>query len=474
MPTATIQAFIVTEDLELGSRLTESLRSCAVEASTLAGEAAAKRIAEEIPDFIVADLDLKATDPMAFLRRARDRVQPEQCLLLAGPDSLDRAAEAAAIGLAWYQKKPVGPIEVRIAVQRARSAGGFGRFTTGELLGSSPGIQSALKLATQVAPQGGHLLVVGEPGVGKRLLARLIHVKSRRAHQAFRYFSCEGLSERVVEGELFGRDDGHGDGERVDGILRQCHQGTLVIDEISALPVQPQEHLLKCLTMKTIRPHGGRGASAPADVRIIAASSRSLEECVADGRFSRELFERLGGVCLELPPLRARKSDIPMLADHFARRAAELDGRSFKGVAQDGLDRLMRHDWPGNIRELEDMITRAVRHSGGPWLDAESMPSLPDSGNGQSTMIPGSTIQQIEKDAILKTIDAAGGSTGRAARILNMSVRKIQYKLKEYRREAAATLKAETVRAPAQSAPASPSPVPKRKTVFVAKRDRRD
>jgi DNA-binding NtrC family response regulator len=471
MPTPTTQALIVTEDAELGSTLVEVLASHSVQATIVSGGDAAGRLAEAKPDFVVGDLDLARTDPVDLLRTLRSRLEPGQLLLLAGPDSLDHVEEAARLGLPWYQKKPVRELDIRIAVSRALVANGFGNSAQVQLLGSSPGIQSALKLATQVAFRGGHLTVMGEPGVGKRLFGRLIHEQSPRGGQDFRHFSCAGLSESVVDAELFGLEEAHG-GERHEGLLKQCHQGTLMIEEISQLPVRSQQRLLKCLTLKSVRPVRGRANSAPSDVRIFASSSQPLDDLVSSGSFMGELFDRISGVRVDLQPLRDRKSDIPMLADHFVRRSGQRSGRSFKGITPDGLDRLMRHSWPGNVRELEDMIIHAMSVASGPWLAAEDLPALPEAVAGQSAMVPGSTIQEIEKEAILKTIDAAGGSTGRAARILNMSVRKIQYKLKEYRRESASTLRSETVRSvPSPPAAGSDSPLPKKKSVFVAGRD---
>jgi DNA-binding NtrC family response regulator len=333
------------------------------------------------------------------------------------------------------------------------------------MIGSSPGVQTALKVAEQVASSGGHVLLMGEPGVGKRLMARLIHDRSPRALRPFGQFSCEGFRERVVDGELFGREAGSGSDAR-DGLLKLCHRGTLVIDEISKLPAKSQEHLIKCMILNSVRPIGSRSSSAPSDVRIIATTSTDLNEAVRSSDFVRELFDRISGAQAVLAPLRERRSDIPMLADHFVRRAGSRLGKKFKGITSDGLDRLMRHPWPGNVRELEEMVNQSTSRASGPWLAAEDLPALPDA-LGPSGIAPGATIQEIEKEAITRTLDLVGGSTSRAAQILNMSVRKIQYKLKEYRREAASALRSETVR----SLPPQPQPVPTAKTkttVFVA------
>ena len=471
MPTATTHALIVTDDTSLGSLLHELLAARDVEASIVDGDSVRSRIARKTIDLVIADLDLEQTDPLKPLRSLRGRIDPGQVLMLASEHSLDRIERASELGFTWYQKKPVTSTDINVAIRRLQSRNGLHGENKLQILGSSPGIQSALKLAAQAALRNGHLTITGEPGVGKRLLAGFIHENSKRSKQAFRHLSCAGLSERVVDAELFGWTDVHSGGESHEGLLQQCHQGILVIDEISNLSIRSQERLLKALALKTVRVVHGRRVPSRSEVRIIASSSDSLEDRVRDGFFIRELFDRIGGVQLELQPLRARKSDIPMLADHFIRTAGQRLGSSLKGIAPDGLDRLMRYNWPGNIRELEEMITRAVSSVQGPWLDAEDLPALPENASGEAIMVPGSTIQEIEKEAILMTLDAASGSTARAARILNMSVRKIQYKLKEYRRESASTLRSETVSAMARSSSAAVAPVPRKKIVFVANPD---
>lgn len=471
MPTAIMHALIVTDDASLGSLLRGLLAARDIRVSIANGVSARSRIARETHDLVIADLDLEQTESLEPLRSLQGRLDPGQILLLASEHSLDRVERASALGLIWYQKKPVGPVDINVAIRRLQSRNGLQQKGKLQVLGASPGIQSALKLAAQAALRAGHLTVTGEPGVGKHLLARFIHENSRRSKQAFRHLSCAGLSERVVDAELFGWSGAQsGDGSR-EGLVQQCRQGTLVIDEVSRLSIRSQERLLKALTLKRVRAVRGRSAALPSEVRIIATSSNPLEDRVRDGSFIGELFDRLGGVHIELQPLRVRKSDIPILADHFVRTAGQRVGANFKGIASDGLDRLMRYSWPGNVRELKEMITRSVSAVPGPWLSAEDLPALPESANGESIMVPGSTIQEIEKEAILMTLEAAGGSTGRTASILNMSVRKIQYKLKEYRRESASTLRSENVSALSRTSGAPQPPVPRKKVVFVADPD---
>ena len=472
MPIPTSRALIVTEDPELGPVLVDVLDACGVHATITLGANAIDRLIHEDPDFILTDLDIKESDPLQLLQQVRGTVGRDRLLLLASEKSMGRAADAAELGIFGYMKKPISPAEMEAAIRRVRYESQNSQLQSARVIGSNPAIQTAVKLALQVALGSEHLMLVGERGVGKHLLARLIHENSSRRCCSFRQFSCEGQSERVVNSELFGCGDFPDDSEEVKaGLLKQCHQGTLLIDEILKLPVKCQEYLLKCLKLKSVRPFGRRGNAISCDVRIVAASSVDLEEAVRTGEFNRELFELISGVRVELVPLRDRKSDIPMLGDHFVRQSGRFTGRNLKGISPEGLDRLLRYDWPGNVRELEDMIAHAAAVASGVWVGVEDLPALPDTVVSQGGIVLGSTIQDIEKAAILSTLEATGGSTSRAAKILNMSVRKIQYKLKEYRRDAVLTLRSETVHSvPTTQLTSSQNLIPAKKTEFLADR----
>ena len=210
------------------------------------------------------------------------------------------------------------------------------------------------------------------------------------------------------------------------------------------------------------------------DVRIIATSSQDLEEKVRAGRFHREFLDRLQSIKIPVPALRKHRSDIPILVDRFVRHGARIEGKVLNGISPSALARLMQYDWPGNVRELKDMVRHAVAGAEGSVLGNNDLPSLPEPiGSGPNVMVLGSTIQEVEKEAILRTLEAAGGSTSRAAKILEMSVRKIQYKLKEYRHEAASAVRLETVRSVSPApAPLSKKTVPLKKTIFASPSDR--
>ncbi len=480
MPTAITQVLILGDDQRLESVLTESLNGCAVRyASAAMLEQAGLRIEDEPPELIFADLDATGTDFLDWMARLRQSGFGGSIVVLAGKNSMRMAREALDRGATGYLRKPVEGWEVELAVRNseARSRPIMDRSdpeADARVYGSSPEIQAVLKIVDQVARRGDHLTLIGEAGAGKRLIGRLIHNSSARSHARFMSLGCSGLSESVMDRELFGYRDQHGagGGGRHPGCLEKCDGGTLLLDEVGALDRRTQGKLLRFLTRGSVKAdaHDERAL----DVRIIATSGCELEEPVRAGRFNRELFDRLQRIQISVPALRQRRSDIPIIVDQYVRISARMEGKVLNGVSASALARLMQYDWPGNVRELKDMIGHAVSDAEGPVLGDKDIPSLPEPrGSNPDVLVLGATIHEVEKEAILRTLEAADGSTSRAARILQMSVRKIQYKLKEYRQEAATAVRLETVRSVSQAQThRSKKNLPLSKTDFVAPSDR--
>jgi DNA-binding NtrC family response regulator len=450
MPTS--QALILTENKRLDQFLTETLEACGIEGTSAFSIAAAwHQIDVAAPDLVLTDLSLKQADPLEFVAGLLGLEPAPQVVVLARKETMARARQALELGAATYLRAPVEQWEVERTLGELfhgahRSDQGSKKSLDLKVYGSSPAVQAALKIVEQVARRDDHLLLVGEPGSGKRRFGRLIHNESKRAAGRFLSLNCAGLSESLVERELFGYKSQNADGmrERHQGYFELCNRGTLLLDEVGELPRRLQEKVLKCMSRKSFQSPGA--PSRAADVRVIGTSSQNLEEKVASGRLLRELYECLQSICITVPSLRDRRSDIPVLVDQYVRAVAESTGKNLRGVAPSVLEHLMRYDWPGNVRELKDIVTHAASSARGPMLGEEDLPSLPEPlGTSSHPLIPGATIQEIEKDAILRTLEAAGGSTSRAARILDMSVRKIQYKLKEYRMDAASASRVERV-----------------------------
>ncbi len=486
MPTLTRQALILTDDNHVERSLIPTLdRSGFRAGATEDIESALRRVRAKHPDLILLDCDMPEVECLDVVSRLSKTGGRSRILLLVSESSMSRVAAALELGARAYLKKPVGYDEMRLILEQADQqeklaeevrelravCGPANHFP--RVHGSSPEMQSVLKLVGQVASTAANVMVVGEPGTGKRLIGEVIHGNSSRKDHRFLHLGCAGLSENLIEAELFGHEDGAfgGAGPRQAGRLELCDGGTLLIDEIGETTRKTQEKLLQFLNDRSYQPLGRRGSPGTADVRIIAASSRNLEQDVREGSFNRELFHRLDGVRITVSPLRERKADVPLLVDRFIREYARTSDKPVRTLTPDALARLMEHDWPGNVRELETTIEHAISSASGSVLGIDDLPAFPEQieGNRSGPRIPGSTIQEIEREAILRTLEQVGGSTTRAAKALNMSVRKIQYKLKEYRFVAASTLLVETIPSPPVE-----MPVPSKSAVFVGRNDSSD
>jgi DNA-binding NtrC family response regulator len=284
-----------------------------------------------------------------------------------------------------------------------------------KILGSSPQAQSLQKLVQQAAATEAPVVIFGERGTGREFVAALLHESSGR-HGRFEKLNCSGFSESVIEAELTRR-------------IESAHGGTLFLDDVNEIPPRIQAELLRYMEERSFR-------SVSADVRLITACSRHLEGFVKEGKFNPALYERLLGIRIALPALRDRRLDVPILVDHFVKQFAEEFGKPAHNVHPLAMKKLTAYEWPGNIRELKNAVERAVIVTTGETLELRDFAflSVTDQERPLQVMIPGSTIQEIEKEVILRTLEHVGGSTTMAARMLNISIRKIQYKLKEYRR----------------------------------------
>jgi two-component system response regulator HydG len=296
-------------------------------------------------------------------------------------------------------------------------------------------MQNVLKVLPQVAASKASVLITGEPGTGKELLATTIHQYSPRAKGPFLKLHCAALAEPLLDSELFGHESGAlpGSPGRREGRLQQAAGGTLFLDEIFALPAALQVRLLRFLQEHAFERMGGE-ETLHVDVRVIAASNHNLREEVAQGRFREDLFYCLNVVNIDLPPLRARPSDILALAMHFLHKYASEDGKSLVGFSDEALEELASYEWPGNVRELENAVAHAVVLASGPRVTAAELPPGVETPAVRTAgiRIPGSKMEDIERHVILTTLEATRGSTTKAAEILGMSVRTIQYRLQQY------------------------------------------
>ena len=342
------------------------------------------------------------------------RLSGERSELVVG----DRINFGAAVAVVRREPAPVGPV----------SASG-----DDEVVIRDPEMRRVYEQAARAALGLLSVLVLGETGVGKDVLARAIHRASPRAAKPFLAINCAALSESLLESELFGHEKGAftGADRRRAGRFEQAHGGTLFLDEVGEIPASTQVKLLRVLQERAFERVGGN-ETIEADVRLIAATNRDLAEDVRQGRFREDLYYRLNVVHIEMPPLRLRGSDVLVLADHFLRRFAQENKKRVEGFDDDARAKIVAHRWPGNVRELENAIERAVVLCEGSLIVGDDLPIDVAPAPKNSLRVPGATMAELERYAILTTLEATNGSTTKAAEMLDISVRTIQYRLHEY------------------------------------------
>jgi len=412
------------------------------------GQAALERLVELPPDVIVTDLDMPVMNGMQLITELRGRGLDVPVIVATSATEVRSAVEAMRAGATDYITKPVDFDALLLSVERAlenrdvrienenlrrQVRQQHGEGVVG-LLGTSPVMQGVYRLAKQVAGSRATVLITGESGTGKGEFARAIHTLGPRASKPFVTVNCASLAETLLESELFGHEKGSftGADRRRAGRFEQAHEGTLFLDEVAEISLGTQVKLLNVLQERRFERVGGN-ESIKVDVRIIAATNRDLAAYVAEGKFREDLYYRLNVVHAEMPPLRLRGGDILMLAEHFLRKFALEDHKSITGFTDRARMKLRSYRWPGNVRELENAIERAVVLCDGDKIDDEHLPyGATPHGGLDGIAVPGATLAELEKYAILKTLEAVDGSTVRAAELLDISVRTIQYRLHEY------------------------------------------
>jgi two-component system, NtrC family, response regulator HydG len=449
MTSTQLKLLVVDDELGVRTALHDLLTSERYSVELAAdGNEALERLAELPPDVVLTDLDMPRMDGFELLRALRQRARDLPVIVITAATEVRSAVEAMRAGASDYLTKPIDFDELQLAVERAVQQRNVRvenenlrrqlREKHGEgiqgLLGASPVMQQVYRLARQVAASRATVLVTGESGTGKGELARAIHALGPRSSKPFVSVHCAALAESLLESELFGHEKGSftGADRRRTGRFEQAHEGSVFLDEVGDIPPATQVKLLSVLQERRIERVGGDDP-IPVDVRVIAATNRDLAAEVAAGRFREDLYYRLNVVHVEMPPLRVRGSDILALAEHFLARFTLENHKSIAGFSERARTKLKHYRWPGNVRELENAIERAVVLCEGDAIDDEHLPygSPPTSGL-VGVAIPGTTLAELERFAILKTLEAVDGSTQRAAELLDISVRTIQYRLHEY------------------------------------------
>jgi DNA-binding NtrC family response regulator len=361
--------------------------------------------------------------------------------------TVSSAVDAMKKGAENYLLKPLDPEALGAVVERSMDKARLiqetrrlrerlrERNAVSHIVSGDPKMHAVLELVGQVGPSKATVLITGESGTGKELIAEAIHSAGPRAKAPFVRLHCAALSESLLESELFGHERGAFTGAvaRREGRFKQADGGTLFLDEIGEIPQAVQVKLLRFLQEKTFERVGGN-ETLKVDVRVIAATNRDLASEIRKGTFREDLYYRLNVVTVHLPPLRERRGDIAPLASFFLRRYAAENGKAIDTIDGDALEAMLAYTWPGNVRELENVIERAVVLSESARIEQTHLPPtvVPSQERDAPPPVPGSTIADLERYAIMKTLEACGGSTSKAATVLGVSPRKIQYKLHEY------------------------------------------
>ncbi len=412
-------------------------------------------------DLLVTDFKLPDGDGLELMRQARVIAPDLEVVLITAFGNIPLAVDAIKQGAYDFLTKPFKRAELERVVARAlerQALAAENRRLRVELadrsaqpgvriIGQSPAIRQILQMAEQVAPSSATVLITGESGTGKELVAEAIHRLSPRRAQALVKVNCAALPETLLEAELFGYERGAFTGAvgRRDGRFSLAHKGTLFLDEVGTTSLAVQVKLLRVLQDGTFEPLGST-RTLRADCRIIAATNVDLEQEVKAGRFREDLYYRLNVIMVSVPPLRERREDIPLLANHFLRLHAARNGKSADTFSPSCLDRLAAYHWPGNVRELEHAVERAVVLSPGRTVNCEHLPAAvsgltrgrtaPGPDEGSTIQIPvGTPLEEVERRLIEETLKTTGGNKQRAAELLGIAARTIYRKLPSGRQE---------------------------------------
>src|SRR6202051_2123293 len=414
-------------------------------------EDALARFSDYHPFVLIADVELSGMDGLTLLERLGSELASVPAIIITGKGSEERAVAAIEAGAFWYIEKPLKGAVLRALLDRAlgrardrqqvaalrRQLREAGRI--GDLVGNAQPMQDVMRLVEQVAPSSASVLITGETGSGKEILARTIHRLSPRAERPFIAINCSAIPESLMESEIFGHERGAftGAAERRIGCFELADGGTLLLDEIGEMPAQTQAKLLRVLEDHKVRRLGSK-VETPVDVRVLAATNKEPEQAVAKGELRQDLYFRLNVFHIHLPPLRERKDDIPLLVEHILRDINAKHGRHVRGVNPEVLDLFASYSWPGNVRELRNVPERAAIVSDRDLIGRASLPT--DFGHAPaaaasdlaSLRFPlGTTVEAAERELILQTLASTNNKT-RAAELLGISLKTLHNKLKEY------------------------------------------
>ncbi len=415
---------------------------------TADGHAALKLAADTHPDVIISDLVMPKLDGLALVRALREEQPDTPVVIITGKGTIDAAVEAVREGVFDFVEKPLDPARLKIILQRALEK----KETLHEmnvlrrrlsqmdskvgLIGNSPPMRRAMELVEKVAPSKASVVITGQSGTGKEMVARAIHQLSPRRDKPFIAINCSAIPASLMESELFGHERGAftGADQRRLGCWELADGGTLFLDEIGEIPIELQAKFLRVLEEERLRRLGGKGEIS-VDVRVISATNRELKEEIKAQRFREDLYFRLNVFHIPLAPLKERRDDILVLVQHFIDKFAREGGKKLAGVSQPALKLLSDYAWPGNIRELRNTLERAVILCGTGLIEPEHLPAEIATGGGESAYLKlpyGLPLREIEKEYILSSLGRLQNNKARTAQALGISEKTLYNKLYRY------------------------------------------
>ncbi len=412
------------------------------------GSSAIKAVETELVDLILMDIRMTDLDGIEAMREIKKTSPAIPVIMMTAYASVGTAVEALKSGAYDYLTKPLEMEELKLLIQKAlehyrlREENIFlkerlaDRFDFSRIIGKSRAMRALFESLSLVAPSDATVLIYGESGTGKELVANAIHQNSPRARKPFIKVSCAALPETLLESELFGHERGAFTGAitRKAGRFQLANQGTIFLDEVREMSSATQVKLLRVLQEREFEPLGST-KTIQVDIRVIAATNKDLEAEVKEGEFREDLFYRLNVVPIRLPLLRERKEDIPLLAEHYFNLYREKSKSPVKGFLPKTMDMIMRYEWPGNIRELENAVERAVLFCQSEYISPGDLPSALQTGqNGRSLVsVPsGMTLKEVEKEVIMSCLAETKGNRTQTAKVLGISRKTLQNKMKEY------------------------------------------
>ncbi len=442
---------IVDDDIQMCKALRESLKRASYSFDSAQNGAEALNMLEHGSfDLVISDLRMPKVDGLELLKRGTQTPSSPMFIMITAHGTVDNAVQAMKEGAFDFITKPFSnktllscinrAFEYSIARATEPKGGGNGRINS-SIIGCDPKIKELLKFACDIAPSKSTVLLTGESGTGKEVVARFIHQASNRRDKPFVAVNCAALPENLLESELFGHEKGAFTGalNRKIGKFELADKGTLLLDEIGEMDALLQAKLLRVIQEHEIDVVGGSKPVA-VDVRIIATTNRDLEEEIRKGTFRQDLYYRLSVMPIHLPMLRERNGDIELLSEHFVSKYNRENGKNILGVSKEGLEVLYKYNWPGNIRELENIIERAVVLCKEDYLQPShlflhgmfsSFQGQSDSSVSEDSFV-GKSLPDVEKRVILKTLEKLNGNRTHAAKVLGISIRTLRNKLNEY------------------------------------------